>query len=246
MSTNKISTESSSEAFEYVLGTLNFEERLVFEDQLKRDHNLVDEVHFWEKYLEVQTAIEVDVAPDPQSLEKIKSRINQTSHDVKTHSPKLGSIMDMLFPWKVATVSLFAAFVLVLVTTVQWNDEALGPNTDYVAVLLNEGNQPVLTALTASEGQKLHLKWDDFQKPQNGSLQLWSKSRRDGQIRPLFVFDEQQTSINLDQATLRLIQDSSHLLITLEEVGGSPFDEPSETVIAEGVCVRFSQPDEVS
>jgi anti-sigma-K factor RskA len=41
----------------------------------------------------------------------------------------------------------------------------------------------------------------------------------------------------------RLIKDSSHLLLTEEDIGGSPLDEPSEMVVAKGVCVLLAQVD---
>ena len=100
----------------------------------------------------------------------------------------------------------------------------------------------MLTALTASENSKLWLKWENWQAPQDHSLQLWAKSRRDGQIRPLLVFASNELKeVELDEATLRLIKDSSHLIITQEEVGGSAIDEPSDAVIATGVCIRLNE-----
>lgn len=238
---SKVSQENAALAFEYVLGTLDLQEREAFEQQFRRDHSLADEVLFWEQHLEMQAEKTMELAPEPDSLLAIKERINQGQSRNDLNEEKASSILDVLFTWKAATATMFAAFLIVIGINTFSIGTNLTPNTDYVAVLLNETDQPVLTALTASEGQTLHLKWEAFEKPENGSLQLWSKSRRDGVIRPLFVFDEHQNMIDLDQASLRLIQDSSHLLITLEEEGGSPFDEPSDTIIAEGVCVRFSQ-----
>lgn len=240
---NKLSPEESSLAFEYVLGTLDAQEREAFEQQMRRDHSIADEVLYWEKHLEMQSSDIVELAPDPKSFSIIQDRIAKQHDSSSDVSNPLSSFFDFLFSWKTATASMFAVLLVVVGLSTFTNNTVTGPNTDYVAVLLNEAEQPVLTALTASEGQTLHLKWESFEKPEDGSLQLWSKSRRDGVIRPLFVFDQQQEVIDLDVATLRLIQDSSHLLITQEEFGGSPFDEPSDAVVAEGVCIRFSQPD---
>jgi anti-sigma-K factor RskA len=111
-----------------------------------------------------------------------------------------------------------------------------------VAVLLDDSDVPILTALTASDGNTLWLKWEKWQTPKDHSLQLWAKSRRDGQIRPLLVFGNRELKeVKLDEATLRLIKDSSHLIITQEEVGGSSLDEPSDMIIAKGICIRLAE-----
>ena len=134
---------------------------------------------------------------------------------------------------------------LLVNNTLQHQTISGAPNADYVAVLLNDANEPILTALTANDGSKLWLKWEHWQAPKGHSLQLWSQSRRDGEIRPLLVFDsaEQLEEVELDQATWRLIKDSSHLIITQEDIGGSPIDEPSQQIIAKGICIRIANKD---
>ena len=114
------------------------------------------------------------------------------------------------------------------------------PNTDYVAVLTDKNNKPMLTALTSSENNRLWLQWQNDIVEPDTSIQLWARSRRDGEIRPLLVFDNQTANeIELNQAVLRLIKDSSDLLLTREELGGSAIDEPSDLIIAQGACVRL-------
>ena len=237
---HKESPETTSLAFEYVLGTLDIHERETFAAQMRRDHALQDEVLFWEKHIEMHPHLDKELAPKPDTFQHILQRINQAQETKQTREEPKTSFFDFLFSWRNATVFSFMALVVVVGLTSFTKQDALSPNTDYVAVLVDNAQQPVLTALTASEGSTLHLKWEAFEKPSDQSLQLWSKSRRDGEIRPLFVFDDAQSIVALDQASLRLIRDSSHLIITLEESGGSPFDVPSELVIAEGACVRFS------
>ena len=67
-------------------------------------------------------------------------------------------------------------------------------------------------------------------------------SKRDGQIRPLGVFA--QTAVEqqaLSVPNWRLIKDAESLLLTEEDIGGSPIDEPSDIVIAKGVCVLLAK-----
>ena len=118
-------------------------------------------------------------------------------------------------------------------------------NADYVAILLDESDEPVLTALAAKEGRKLWLKWEDLQVSEGQSLQLWSQSRVDGEIRPLLVFDNTDMEETvLDKAGWQLIKNASHLIITREQRGGSPLGEPSDQILAKGVCVRLAKPDD--
>ncbi|GAA6135613.1 anti-sigma factor [Oceaniserpentilla sp. 4NH20-0058] len=231
------SDDKNALALEYVLGTLRNEERDAFEQQLATDDHLQQEVRRWEVALMPPPHSVPVLEPKADTLKKIQAAINQ-----EEANPAL-SIWEKILPWKVITGIAFA--MLVVVSSLFVNNALFQPsglNTDYVAVLVDDEDQPILTALTASEGNTLWLKWENWQAPQEHSLQLWAKSRRDGQIRPLLVFNKTElTEVKLDQATLRLIQDSSHLIITQEEVGGSALDEPSDRVIAKGVCIRLRE-----
>lgn len=227
-------------ALEYVLGTLRGEERDEFVKQLSTDDNLMQAVREWEEALIPTPQSVPPLEPKVTTFKNIKNAINKGQNPALETS---SSLWEKLLPWKVMTSVAFAMLLVIsgvlLNTTLKPNSNL---NTDYVAVLVDEKDTPILTALTASDGATLWLKWEKWQTPKNYSLQLWAKSRRDGQIRPLLVFGNSELKeIKLDEATLRLIKDSSHLIITQEEVGGSPLDEPSDVIIAKGVCIRLAE-----
>jgi anti-sigma-K factor RskA len=235
------SDDQNALALEYVLGTLRGEEREAFAKQLRSDDNLMQAVHYWEENLMPAPESVTALAPKPNTFKNIHAAINNQRHPLIEE--KSVSLWKKLLPWKIISSAAFAMLLvmtsLLLTTNVQ---QGTNLNTDYIAVLMGEGDTPILTALTASDGSTLWLKWEKWQTPENHSLQLWAKSRRDGQVRPLLVFgDSELKQVALDEATLRLIQDSSHLIITQEEVGGSPLDEPSEKVVAKGVCIRLAE-----
>ena len=181
------------------------------------------------------------LAPKADTFKQIQAAINP-SHSTFNEKAK-GSLWEKLLPWKLISSAAFAMLLLVsavLLNTTLHQGSSL--NTDYVAVLVDESDAPILTALTASDGNTLWLKWEHWQASEDHSLQLWAKSRRDGQIRPLLVFGNNELKeITLDEASLRLIKDSSHLIITQEDVGGSQIDDPSDIVIAKGVCIRLAE-----
>ena len=114
-------------------------------------------------------------------------------------------------------------------------------NVDYVAVLTGADGDSALTTLGEAESRTLRLQWDAAQRADDESLQLWAVSRRDGETRSLAVFDEEIDEIVLDEAHWRLIVDAHSLVLTREESGGSPIDEPSSEVIGRGICVRLRQ-----
>jgi len=223
-------------AFEYVTGTLPGEERAAFVTRLRGDSRLQREVSFWEEQLmAIQDHTQVR-APKASTWTAIQARIGRESG--------LGrqGVRGWQWPWKYAALALSFAWVF---TVAFWAFEREGvpalPNADYVAVLLADDGAPMLTALTSSDGRQLWLKWEQTLDFQDHSLQLWAASRRDGQVRPLLVFDEQQSVLKLDEAGYRLIRDSAYLMLTREEYGGSAIDEPSEALLAKGVCVRLNE-----
>jgi anti-sigma-K factor RskA len=239
--------DTTALAFEYVLGTLRESERDAFEQAMQRNYELRDAVSYWENALVPETCLDDAIAPHPDTFKHIQQRI-QNTRSSSSYKLELSGFLNSLLSWKTASFALFA-LVLILgtlhipPTTLPQTVPTNSPS-DYVAVLLNNDNAPVLTALTTANESVLFLKWEEWQPLDNQSLQLWSQSRRDGEIRPLMVFNsEPKKTIEIDEATLRLIKDSSYLLITLEELGGSPLDEPSDIVLAKGVCVRLTAPD---
>lgn len=242
-------SDTTALAFEYVIGTLEKGEREAFEQAMQRSYELQEAVRYWENALVTETCGQEAITPHPDTFKHIQKRIESIRFGSSDKPNSLGFLYG-LFSWKSASFALFALVVILGVLHVQPTSlpQAVSTNTtsDYVAVLLNSNNAPVLTALTTADKSALFLKWEQWQPLDNQSLQLWSQSKRDGEIRPLMVFNSQPANtIEIDEATLRLIKDSSYLLITLEEFGGSPLDEPSDVIIAKGVCIRLTAPDNV-
>lgn len=230
-------------AFEYVLGTLQNEELEAFEVQLRSDDTLIKAVRFWESALMPAVENLPELAPNAKTFKKIQATIEQRAATPKKNSTL--SFWEKILPWKMATAFSFALLLglstLLISNTIKLNQTSALLNADYVAVLVDEQDKPILTALTSSDGETLWLKWENWEVPTGHSLQLWSQSKRDGEIRPLLVFDgEERKEIALNQAAWRLIKDSSYLIITKEELGGSPMDMPSQFVVAKGVCVRLT------
>lgn len=235
---------SDEQAFEYVCGTLRSQERQEFEAKLANDDQLRKTVHFWEEQLmslqpEFETVEQKNDQIDPSVWNNIHSHINR-SHTLSSNDSINNTSLTQRF-WQWLTPA-FAAVALVLAVLAYYpniNDQA--PNTDYVAVLTSNDGRALLTALTTQNKQQMWLKWEIDSIKEGASTQLWAISKRDGETRPIAVLENTQTdNVELNEATWRLITDAEYLILTEEELGGSAIDEPSDVLLAKGICVRFS------
>lgn len=245
--------DTKSLAFEYVAGSLSAEEKRLVENTLTSDKTLQQEIQFWEQQLmkihpneerqpraETWNKIAAEIAPPPQ----ITDAPHVSGFDWKAFwqwgSPSIAAIalMLVLFGYEPSIGSKPVPAALSTVT--------LG--TDYVAVLTDANGRAILTTLSALGEKSMRLKWEinketikRLENPEN-HMQLWAISKRDGEVRPITVFANKQVEqFQLSTAQWRLITDADFLLLTEEEAGGSAIDEPSEILLAKGVCVRFSK-----
>lgn len=236
-------TNNETLAFEYVLGTLEGNEREAFIAKIRSDEALLNEVRYWESALMPSLDNLPQLDPNPATFSKIKASID--SRIMRPNENKPLSFWEKLLPWKMATAStmvlLLLLSTLLLNNSMQLNESVSSPNADYVAVLVDGDNNPVVTALAVSNGGPLWLKWENWSARPGYRLQLWSQSREDGEIHPILVFDgEQPQEMPLDKASWRLIKGSSHLLITQEAIDSPPVDKPSELIVAKGICIRLT------
>jgi len=226
-------------AFEYVTGVMRGEERAVFQRLLQTNENLAEQVRFWEEQL-MQLSDETERRePAPDAWAKLEARLNaKTAAAPQAKAP--------LFAWPRWALWAMPSIALMVLAGALFlfmpSQKSLGPNADYVAVLTDKQGAAHLTVLTATNGTVLWLKWDNINIAPNKNLQLWAISKRDGQVRPLGVFAQTDIAqVALSTANWRLIKDAESLMLTEEDVGGSPLDEPSELVLAKGVCVLLAR-----
>ena len=225
-------------AFEYVAGTLTVQEREAYEILLSSSKEEQANVAFWEEQLQVLNAEEAMLAPAADTWERIQNHISPQQAEEKAPFS-----WSSVLQWAMPTMAAVVLMVVMIGYQAPGNDPvSTAPNTDYIAVLTDENGNAVLTALTTVDDNRMWLKWEPSDIEDDSDLQLWAVSKRDGEVRPIAVFkDTSGEELALTEATFRLVTDSSFLLLTKEEPGGSALDEPSEDLIAKGVCVRFTK-----
>lgn len=230
----KIDMTDSELAFEYVLGTLRGTERQAAEQRRREDPEFARQIAFWEEQMMAMQKPALMPAP-PNTWDKIAAQL-----DTPEKKPARSWREILILRWALA--ASFALFIGVFsYTTLTRIDPAL-PNASYAAILTTSQGKAALTALTSSDNQRLWLKWEEVKVSSEQSLQLWAISKRDGEARSLAVFDQSGVNeVKLDEATARLIHDSAELVLTIEETGGSALDQPSEQLVARGVCVRLGK-----
>lgn len=226
-------------AFEYVTGVLRGEERRLFERLLHTNDTLADQVRFWEEQLMQLSDETEERKPDADVWKNIQASLNApAAHCEPDRVSKI--IWPRWFMWAMPSLAVMVlAFSFFLFSPLK---NPSGPNADYVAVLTDPQGAARLTVLTATSGKQLWLKWDSLKIASDKNVQLWAVSKSDKQVRPLGVFTQTDiTQLELTTANWRLIKDAESLLLTEEEVGGSPIDEPSEIVLAKGICVLLAK-----
>lgn len=232
-------TDQDALAFDYVSGVLRGADRREFEHTLQQSEALQARVRFWEEQLMAMTDEELVRKPDPEVWHTLKARIKVEQEPGQPATQTARAIWPNWLIWAMPSMMIF------LLATCLWllvpQENLNQPNADYVAVLTDDTGAPQLTVLTATKGVSLWLKWESLQIAEDKNLQLWAVSKRDGQTRPLNVFAQTDaTQLPLSEANWRLIKDASYLILTEEDVGGSPLDEPSDIILAKGVCVLLA------
>ncbi|MFT5013804.1 MAG: anti-sigma-K factor RskA [Patiriisocius sp.] len=235
--------DDESLAFEYASGLIRGQERLAFELRLAEEPLLQELLHVWEEQL-MHLQDSAPLAPKPDTRAAIEARVSPSQ-----------SRNDPPMRWVWALFGAMAAVFVLLVFPVQNPNQNPIDNTsrntteaelrpsqiDYVAVMIDENQQAGLTTFGAASDKKLSLHWQlETTKNETKDYQLWAVSKRDGQTRSIAILENGNIQqLQLNDANWRLITDAARLVLTLEEAGGSGIDEPSEDIVASGVCVRI-------
>jgi anti-sigma-K factor RskA len=227
-------------ASNYVLGTLSPRvSRRLEKLRLVADNVVINaRIQFWEERMYPLNEKTPPLSPKPDTWKKIEGQldfIRNNEHKLMWYE----KIRPKFYQW--ATACSLAIIVFMGMSLM--SPEKSGDVLSYVAVLVDEKQQPQIVATTYGENQILLLNIVQLPKLKQGeSLELWVKSKTDFQTRslgeiPLNVTD---FSRSLSNAEWRLIKDSDSLLISIEEQGGSPIGEPLGEIISKGACIKLS------
>lgn len=199
-------------------------------------------ISHWESHLSSLDDMTPELPPEDQSWQNLALKL-----DLGQTTPQAG-LLDRLQQWWAApalfvnrAVAVMSLFVLMIFGSIFYTPPE--QSLSYIAVL-SQNDQPQLIA--ATYGDSLELRLDLIALPaktEDEDFELWVVSKTDKKVRSLGIVNAEEKSQRrtLSEAEWRLIKDSHSLLLTREEVGGSPLGEPFGERVSYGLCIQMPE-----
>jgi anti-sigma-K factor RskA len=220
-------------AGEYVLGTLDPDERRAAEARLVADPSFKTAVAGWERRLQPLADMVPAAAPPAGALDRIMAAIDAAP--AAPAAPVGGSnvvaLRRTVRRWQFTT-AVMAAAAAVLAVVVVLDRTAPAPQSEFVAVLTAEGAKPQFVATVDTARGTITVRRVALEAPADKSYELWS-------IEP----NAAPKSLGVvEQASLSRVltvkpTGSATLAISLEPKGGSKTGAPTGPVMFTGALV---------
>ena len=215
-------------AGEYVLGTLDADERRAAETRLAADPGFRAAVAAWEKRLQPLADAEPSSIPQATSFGRILARIDAGPTAAATDNVVV--LRRRVRRWRIgaAVAGIAAAGLLAVVVS----DRTRLPQTEFVAMLTPNGGAPafVLTVDTAKNTLSIRRVADPA--PPGKSYELWAVEPGHDP-KSLGVVEEARYVRPLSVPTADLV-----LAVSLEPAGGSPTGKVTGPVVFSGPLVK--------
>jgi len=241
---NRTTQEKQLLAGEYVLGSLNEQERHAFEKEMAQDLALQKMVNDWQtQFLPLNDALPPVEPSRPLSarIERSLDALNEINPQDKNSASEVVSalavqgwskVWQSLQVWQGIATACFLASVI-LGVKVQLAPEAAS-ETVYMAVLVAPQDKSPGWVIQASESNKIQLTpLGAVQIPEGKALQFWTKA--DGWNAPVslgLVKKGETLTVNLD--SLPPLQENQLFELTVEEETGSPTGKPTGPILSIG------------
>jgi anti-sigma-K factor RskA len=215
-------------AGEYVLGTLDGNERRAAEARLVADPAFAASVAAWERRLQPLSARE-GASPPAHLYQRILGRLDAIA------PPMTGNVVSLhrsVRRWRV-TSAIIGAAAAVLAGVVVFDRLQPAQQTEFVAVLTAEGAKPAFVATIDVARGTISIRSIAGAAPADRSYELWAVPA-DGTPRSLGLVEAASFTRNLDAAPA---SDGLTLAISLEPKGGSPTGAPTGPVVFSGELV---------
>lgn len=216
-------------AAEYVLGTLDAEERKAVSARRQREDDLDAAIAAWEKRLAPMLAEVIDAKPRANLLEEIQKTIINRSGDGGMTNSNVIALQRKVSLWR--TVAAGATALAASLIGVMVFSSAIFPPADqqFVAVF-QDGDAPPRFVLSINlETRELTVRPVAAELPEGKTYQLWIKADQLGpspQSLGLLDRPERPTRKELRQFDPMLLQKAT-FGISIEPEGGSTTGKPS-------------------
>jgi anti-sigma-K factor RskA len=213
-------------AGEYVLGTLQGQERIDFEQRLQTDPLLQGEVDAWQRRLDPMLDCIEPVTPPAALWEQIARRIDPADDKVET----VTGIWNSLSFWRnlgMVTATLVLVMGMTLLTTRQ-PDMAM----DSIMVVLNDQSRPGWLIGAVDKNPYLKVKAvEPTPLPKGQVCQLWMVDEQ-GLLHPLGILPNDGSIMLMDLP--KALSDQQRFKVSIESMELLPRDRPSDEIVFEG------------
>jgi len=217
-------------AGEYVLGTLDADERRAAEARIAADPTFRTAVAAWERRLQPLADTAPEVSPPAAAFGRLMAAID-TAPAVVPAGGNVVALRQSVRRWQITTV-LMGAAAAVLAAVVVFDRTAPAPQSQFVAVLTAEGAKPAFVATVDTAKGTITVRRVASEAPADKSYELWSIEPN---AAPKSLGLVEQAS--LSRALAVAPTGKATLAISLEPKGGSPTGAPTGPVVFSGALV---------
>ncbi len=214
-------------AGEYVLGTLDLQERAAIAERRLNEPELDAAIFAWENRLAPLDTATPDVDPHPSVWSRILARLEMTSGAVEMTA--IADLTKRLNRWRMAALTSGAIAAAFAIAFVWRTNTPPRPSQNFVAVLQDEGTvAPYFIVEMDLNNQIMTVHPIGAGRQPGKSYELWLVHKNSGSQKSLGVvadhgFTVKPTLAKYDRESL---EDGTYA-ITLEPAGGAPNGKPS-------------------
>jgi len=215
-------------AGEYVLGTLDADERRAAEARIASDSDFRAAVAEWQRRLQPLADTEPAAVPHADSFAGILARLDAEPTPVAGNN--VVTLRRQVRRWRIGgSIAGIAAAALFVVVVSDWSR---APQTQYVATLTPGGGAPAFVLTVDTVSNTLSIRRVADAAPAGKSYELWAVEP--GQ-NPKSLGVVQQASY---KQTLAVPTKDLVLAVSLEPQGGSPTGAPTGPVVFSGPLIK--------
>jgi anti-sigma-K factor RskA len=222
--------EIAALAGEYVLGTLDANERRAAEARIAADPAFRTAVADWERRLQPLADTVPELSPPAAAFARIMAAIDASAAAMPTGG-NVVALRRSVRRWQITTV-LMGAAAAVLAAVVVLDRSAPAPQSQFVAVLTAEGAKPAFLATVDTSKGTITVRRVASAAPPDKSYELWS-IEPNAAPKSLGLVEQASLSRALSVAPTG----NATLAISLEPKGGSPTGAPTGPVVFSGALV---------
>jgi anti-sigma-K factor RskA len=218
-------------AAEYVLGTLDVEERRAADARIDADPVFRAEVAAWARRLQPLADSETPVAPRADTFAAIVARLEaRPEQAVPTRGANIVALRRSIRRWRTGTAAFAALAAALLVVVVL--DYTRPQPTEFVAMLTPQGGAPGFVVTVNTAANTLSIRRVTESAPSDKSYELWAVEPG-AQPKSLGVIEQASFTRDLPYSPNELV-----FAISLEPKGGSPTGVATGPVVFSGPLVR--------